>query len=177
MIGLVTDAIEILESRLGFEIPDFAFWIVIIAITIVVIRHLWEREVSPIIKEIRDIHEKLDKTSRIDGLEQGQRNIIEETHKRDEELDVKIRTVSDKVDALIERMDAKIDGDNEIRRNQLKDRIRQNYGYYHNNGYITRMELESLQGLIESYEKCGGKNSFVHSIIEPEMYTWEVREH
>lgn len=177
MIGLATDGIEIWEERLGFDVPNFVFWIIIIAIVIAVMRYLWEREVRPIVTEVKDIHSKIDKTDRIDILEQGQHDIIDETRKRDEQLDEKIRTVSEKVDALIERMDAKIDGDNEIRRNQLKDRIRQNYGYYHNNGYITPMELEALQGLIESYEKCGGKNSFVHSIIEPEMYTWEIREH
>lgn len=43
-------------------------------------------------------------------------------------------------------------------------------------GYITNMELEALQGLINSYEKSGGANSFVHTVVEPEMYTWEVRD-
>ena len=36
------------------------------------------------------------------------------------------------------------------------------------------MEKEALEGLIKQYEEHGGKNSFVHSIVEPEMQKWKV---
>ena len=36
------------------------------------------------------------------------------------------------------------------------------------------MEREALEGLIEQYEAHGGKNSFVHSVVEPEMQIWKV---
>ena len=38
------------------------------------------------------------------------------------------------------------------------------------------MELEALEDLIDTYESFGGKNSFVHSVVQKEMYTWEVTE-
>ena len=33
--------------------------------------------------------------------------------------------------------------------------------------------METLEGLIKTYEDYGGKNSFVHSLVQKEMYTWE----
>ena len=42
--------------------------------------------------------------------------------------------------------------------------------------YWNYMEKEALEGLIKQYESHGGKNSFVHSIVEPEMHTWKVIE-
>lgn len=56
----------------------------------------------------------------------------------------------------------------------LKDRIRHHYSVYHSAGQITYMEKESLEDLIRSYEEAGGSNSFVHSVVEPELYTWKV---
>ena len=43
---------------------------------------------------------------------------------------------------------------------------------------INDMELEALEGLIEEYETAGGENSFVHTVVQKEMYTWEkvIRE-
>ena len=35
------------------------------------------------------------------------------------------------------------------------------------------MELEALEDLIDEYESADGKNSFVHSVVQKEMYTWE----
>ena len=35
------------------------------------------------------------------------------------------------------------------------------------------MEIEVLEGLISTYEDYGGQNSFVHSVVQKEMYTWE----
>ena len=38
------------------------------------------------------------------------------------------------------------------------------------------MEKEAFDGLIEEYEEAGGNNSFVHDIVMPESYTWELVE-
>lgn len=56
---------------------------------------------------------------------------------------------------------------------KLKDKIGQSYRYYHNVKKINDIEMEALEGLIASYEDCGGTNSFVHSLVQKEMYTWE----
>lgn len=58
-------------------------------------------------------------------------------------------------------------------RAELKDKISQSYRYYHSLGQISDMELEALEDLIEEYEEAEGSNSFVHSIVQKEMYTWE----
>lgn len=58
-------------------------------------------------------------------------------------------------------------------RAELKDKISQSYRYYHALGKINDMELEALEDLIEEYEEADGKNSFVHSVVQKEMYTWE----
>lgn len=58
-------------------------------------------------------------------------------------------------------------------RAELKDKISQSYRYYHSFGKINDMELEALEDLIEEYESAEGKNSFVHSVVQKEMYTWE----
>lgn len=58
-------------------------------------------------------------------------------------------------------------------RAELKDKISQSYRYYHSIGKINDMELEALEDLIEEYEAADGKNSFVHSVVQKEMYIWE----
>lgn len=58
-------------------------------------------------------------------------------------------------------------------RAELKDKISQSYRYYHSLGQINDMELEALEDLIEEYEEADGQNSFVHSVVQREMYTWE----
>lgn len=61
-------------------------------------------------------------------------------------------------------------------RAELKDRISQAYRYYHAKGKINSMELEALEDLIEEYESADGVNSFVHSKVQPEMYTWILED-
>lgn len=67
---------------------------------------------------------------------------------------------------------------------EFKDKIGQSYRYYKERHfsdsepipYWNHMEKEALEGLIEQYESHGGTNSFVHSIVEPEMQTWKLIE-
>lgn len=65
---------------------------------------------------------------------------------------------------------------------EYKDKVGQSYRCYKERKYSEKepvpywnhMEKEALEGLIKQYESHGGKNSFVHSIVEPEMQTWKV---
>ena len=67
---------------------------------------------------------------------------------------------------------------------EYKDKVGQSYRCYKERKYSEKepipywnhMEKEALEGLIKQYESHGGKNSFVHSIVEPEMQTWKVIE-
>ena len=59
-------------------------------------------------------------------------------------------------------------------RAELKDKIGSLYRTYHAKNRITPMEFEALEDLIRAYEGAKGDNSFVHSIVEKEMYLWEI---
>lgn len=64
--------------------------------------------------------------------------------------------------------------DNKRARAELKDSISRSYRMHHITGRWTAMDKESLEDLIAAYEAAGGSNSFVHSVVEKEMYTWEM---
>lgn len=176
MINLINELINILEGKLGFHLPNMVFWIIVIIVFGMLLKKVWKDNIIPVLKSIHSINMQLDKINRIDKVEEEYMKLKEESEKSDLLLDEKIHAIDGKLDILVEKLDRKISQDDEVRRGELKDRIRQSYGYYHKQGYITNMELESLQGLINSYEKSGGANSFVHTVVEPEMYTWEVRD-
>lgn len=57
-------------------------------------------------------------------------------------------------------------------RAEMKDKIGERYRRYHAKGEINDMEYESLSDLIDEYEAAGGENSFVHSVVQCEMQTW-----
>lgn len=89
-----------------------------------------------------------------------------------------IRELKEQVSAMQKSTDRRFeenDKKNKKRyRAELKDRISQAYRYYHAKNEINSMELEALEDLIEEYESADGINSFVHSRVQPEMYTWTL---
>lgn len=92
------------------------------------------------------------------------------------EIKSTLLNTNDKLNEIDLRLQHKEQQDNLKNRAQLKDRINQAYHFYHNRGYWNSMEKEALDDLIISYEGAGGKNSFVHTIIEPESHEWEIRD-
>lgn len=96
----------------------------------------------------------------------------------------KLSDIVDKIDQKIDIMKSSTDTrfkENEEKQNErvqaeLKDKIGQSYRYYHSRKKINDIELEALEGLIKAYEGADGKNSFVHSLVQKEMYTWEKVE-
>ena len=91
-------------------------------------------------------------------------------HAQTQDLNQNISTMKKEIDDRLN--DSKV-RENERVQAELKDRIGQSYRYYHTIGKINDMELEALKDLIKSYENHGGENSFVHTVVQPEMYTWE----
>ena len=93
------------------------------------------------------------------------------------ELAQSITSLSQKIDEMQhdtnERFLASEEKNNKRIRAELKDRIGQSYRYYHEKQKINDMEFEALEDLIASYESANGENSFVHSVVQKEMYTWE----
>lgn len=89
-----------------------------------------------------------------------------------EKLSTMVAENQQKTDARFAETEEK---NNKRVRAELKDKIRRSYQVYHERGYWNEMEKEALEDLLEEYESHGGNNSFCHSIVQPEMYTWEIR--
>ena len=83
----------------------------------------------------------------------------------------KVATLKEDTDRRFEESEAK---QNRRVQAEIKDKIAQLYRRYHSTSTIKAIELESLKDLIRTYEEHGGENSFVHSLVEKEMYTWKV---
>lgn len=120
------------------------------------------------IKEIMD--------NRVRDREQSlsiQRELTNAQNKLSESLSDISRKIDDMKRNTDERFMESERKNNKRIRAELKDKISQSYRYYHELGKINDMELEALEDLIEEYEEAEGKNSFVHSVVQKEMYTWE----
>lgn len=77
------------------------------------------------------------------------------------------------------QMDEKRQQENLTRQNkrlraELKDKISNRYRLHNRVGKWTSMDKETLEDLIAEYEDCGGENSFVHTVVQKKMYTWEI---
>lgn len=95
--------------------------------------------------------------------------------------------ISDSVQGLVEKFDefktntddrfnSNEEKENKRVRAELKNSISEIYRIHHATGQINDIELETLEDLIEEYESAKGENSFVHSLVQKEMYTWEKVE-
>lgn len=93
------------------------------------------------------------------------------------------KQLTDSINALSKKLDkmdqkqAELEEKHRKRiRAEMKDKISQLYRYYHEQQKWNDMEKEAFGDLIDEYEDAGGKNSFVHSVVQPESYTWKVIE-
>ena len=83
--------------------------------------------------------------------------------------------ITDKVEGICKKLDDMEEKENKRVQSEIKERIAQSYREYKETKQISSMELEALEDLIETYEAHGGENSFVHSVVQKEMYTWEIK--
>lgn len=94
----------------------------------------------------------------------------------------KIDSILDKINKMKEDTDQRFaEGEQRIKKNEekerqrhmseLKDRIAQAYRYHNETKEITNVDFEALKGLIDAYSEYSG-NSFVHEIVERDLYTW-----
>lgn len=125
-------------------------------------------------KHEKDINSFLD--SRVHDREQSL-SIQKELTVSQKRISESINSLSDKLVEMQENTNKRFK-ENDEKQNKstqavLKDKIGQSYRYYHNVKQINDIELETLEGLIQTYEDYGGTNSFVHSLVQKEMYTWE----
>jgi len=127
------------------------------------------------VRKRNEEHDLLIKTiGRLDEVEKSQTNMIEESKNHNSALKADIDKLTMAMARLNEKFDSMIDKTNATKRADLKDKIAQRYRKYSVDKQWTAMEKEAFIGLIRDYEEHGGENSFVHTICEPESYTWVV---
>lgn len=102
---------------------------------------------------------------------------LSEIRNNQKETNASIVTLTEQFTVMEENTNRRFQEEEDARRQQkraeLKDKISQSYRYYHEKQKINDIEFETLDDLIKAYESCGGNNSFVHSVVQKEMYTWE----
>lgn len=98
---------------------------------------------------------------------------------RDTSKEIRAEMYSDIKDILVDIKDLKkIIDDIEKKKNlskqaELKEKIEKLYRECHANMVCTDTAFDTLKDLITDYERHGGENSFVHTLVQPEMYTWD----
>lgn len=140
------------------------------------------------IKEIIEIISYFKKKFRIKTGSEEDKETLEERistlEKHDKWQYNEISKISDVVEHIKDEVTLMRKQRDEDKLAEYKDKVGQSYRCYKERKYSeeepvpywNHMEKEALEGLIKQYEAHGGKNSFVHSIVEPEMQTWKVIE-
>lgn len=105
------------------------------------------------------------------------REIQKEWSEAQERISNSVAIISSKLDKMKEDTDKRFI-ENEEKQNKkeqakIKAEISNRYSIYHERKWITDIEFEALEGLISTYESFGGLNSFVHSVVQKEMFTWK----
>lgn len=117
--------------------------------------------------------------NRIHDREQS-REIQKELNEAQMIISKNVQAISEKIDNMQQKTNERFalseEKINKQVQSDIKERIAQSYRHYNQSQKITHMELEALEDLIDTYESFGGTNSFIHSIVQKEMYTWEVTE-
>ena len=169
MYNLFLDTLE----KLGIVAPKWFFWIVLAVVILIGVNFLLKKWVKPIFDNFNDMQERLKKIDEIDILKENQLRNVEHYKDADSELRKDIKKITDKINVvanMIVEMQKKMDDNNVAR---LKEQIREIYSVHHRSQIITKMELETLENLIDSYLSSGG-NSFVENLVQPEIYTWQI---
>lgn len=84
-----------------------------------------------------------------------------------------IKCISTNLKDVVNKMDVMEQKNNLSKQADLKEKIEKLYRECHAHMVCTDTAFETLKDLIADYERHGGKNSFVHSLVQPEMYTWD----
>lgn len=129
-----------------------------------------------LVYELKDSIEKLSKEVKENQLNRDKellqyrndsRKIREEMYKV---IDKQSEYIAELKETIIEIQNI----NSETKRAEIKEKIERIYRECTHEQVCTEMQFESLKDLIEQYEKHGGDNSFVHTIVQEEMYKWQV---
>lgn len=114
------------------------------------------------------------------GLKRGLEEIWDTMEKSKEvskevrkEMYTDIKEISTDLKSVMKSINDMEEKNNLSKRADLKEKIERIYRECHKNMTCTDTSFETLKDLIEDYERHGGINSFVHTLVLPEMYTWK----
>ena len=139
-------------------------------------------------KKIRDVLEHWRKKrnfedtvmTSINGLKENDRQMrerIDEVWNTMETARDTSKEIREEMYSVIKQISVKLDGmekkNNLSKQAEIKSRIEKLYRECHANKVCTDTAFETLKDLIADYERHGGRNSFVHSLVQPEMYMWD----
>lgn len=135
------------------------------------------------IKSKNKDHELVAQTAdELKALQAKHEESVRQSIRHDEMIKDTVLDLSQKVDCLSKDLYEmrKIQDNDKLA--EYKDKIGRSYRYYNEREYSNEnptpywnhMEKEALEDLIIQYESHGGKNSFVHSIVEPEIEKWKL---
>ena len=132
-----------------------------------------------ILQMILDDHDRMGEyeNNRLKDREQSfeiQKQLIDANTKLAMQLADLSKMVQENQSKIDKRFEESEEKNNKRVRAELKDKIGRTYRYHHDLKKINDIEFEALKDLIEEYECAGGTNSFVHDLVIPEMYHWEI---
>lgn len=93
-----------------------------------------------------------------------------------EEMYADIKGISTNLENVNNKLDNMEHKNNLSKQADIKEKIEKLYRECHANMVCTDTAFETLKDLIADYERHGGENSFVHSLVQIEMYKWDVIE-
>lgn len=135
------------------------------------------------VKKNNEDHELLtDTINKVNELAESHAESVSQSMIHDERIKNSVASLAEKVDALTNIIDGMLKKQDSDKLAEYKDKIGQSYRYYVDRKYSAEnpvpywnhMEKEALEDLIKAYENHGGKNSFVHSVVEKEIGTWKI---
>lgn len=97
------------------------------------------------------------------------KNDIDNMHGNLKEISQDVKNITNVLDVMRKKEELS-------KQAQLRDRIERIYRECSKSRKCTDMQFRTLKDLIKDYERHNGRNSFVHSIVEKEMYSWEIIE-
>ena len=134
-----------------------------------------EEDFKQLVFDLKDAIEQL--SQKVDQNQQDRDNELkqyrDDSRKIREEMYKVMNNQSDQIKNLTNTIGVMQEKQSKTKRAELKEKIERIYSECHPTMTCTDMAFETLRDLIEEYEEHGGTNSFVHSIVEKEMYEWD----
>lgn len=137
-----------------------------------------EEDFTQLVFDLKDSIEKLSKEVK-QNQEDRDKELVkyrEDSKKIRDEMYKVLNNQSEEIKNITKTIGIMQEKQSKTKRAELKEKIERIYRECSPTKTCTEMAFETLRELIEEYEEHGGINSFVHSIVEKEMYEWEIVE-